>query len=175
MRDFLSLYKDWSVHDRAAVNDIHELSYNPPPLECQSRSTCNPPQKNPREFPAHHYPLTNQAQLQLCNGADYGENHFAHRGACVDTFVQRDEIDSHRVELFEGEHEVLGRSCEPIEPGDQDRIEPAAPCVSHQSIQLRPAVLCARDADIDVLIGDGHAAVARASCSSRWLCSALSF
>src|SRR5262245_30987019 len=42
----------------------------------------------------------------------------------------------------------------------RDRIEPPAPRISHQPVQLRSVIFRARDAHIDVLVGDGHAAVA---------------
>src|SRR5215813_2857751 len=55
---------------------------------------------------------------------------------------------------------MISRPREPIESRNEHDIKPPAPRVSHQAVQLRPAILRARDADVDVLVRDGHATVA---------------
>src|SRR5262249_60669848 len=50
--------------------------------------------------------------------------------------------------------EVLHRSCEPIEPPDQDRPKPSGPRCAHQPVESGPALPGAREATIDELLGD---------------------
>jgi hypothetical protein len=90
---------------------------------------------------AHVNALSNDFALQLCDRGQNCKHHPAGWAASVHAFVQADEVHAKTRKLFQRQDQVPSRPREPIEPGHEHHIEPPAPRVSHETVQLRPAIL----------------------------------
>src|SRR5450759_2211160 len=78
--------------------------------------------------------------LQLCDCAENGEHHLAHRSGRVHLFRQAHELNAQSAERLQRPQQVRHRPGESVELPNDDRIESSPVGVGHQAVQRRPFV-----------------------------------
>jgi len=89
----------------------------------------------PGVLQASHHPLPDDAALPFGHGCDDREHRLTHRCGSVRSFLVGDEVNAQAAELFQGQHELLDATGEPVEGPDHHHVEQPAPRIRHQGVQ----------------------------------------
>lgn len=98
--------------------------------------------------------LPDQLPLELCDRAEYGEDHLADGCRCIDRLRNRNEIHTPTSKVIQRTNEMLNGTGKAIKAPHQDRIESFPFCVRHEPIELRPAFLGSAPSAVCVFIDD---------------------
>ena len=100
----------------------------------------------PRRGQARAHPPPNQLALELRNRREDPEHQPAVRGGRIHALVKADEVNSERVELAQGVHQLPQGACEAVIPVDQHRVELPSLGVCEEAVECRTRFLRARNA-----------------------------
>jgi hypothetical protein len=100
------------------------------------------------------HPLLDQGALKLRHGADDLEHEPAGRSGQIEVVAQRDESDTHRLELGQRIHQVLQGSGESVQLPDEQDIELPALSSGHHLVESRPTILRSAYTAIHILTSD---------------------